>query len=155
VILNFIVYGSPVAQPRQRHTPLMRDGKPVIGRGGRPVVVNYTPKTSPANQWKSDVKTSAVVEARLDGWGLPSGPIRADIAIYFPRPEYMMKKKFADGPIPHTKKPDRDNVEKGILDALKGVVFIDDGQICAGEVRKFYAEKDKGPRAEIRLETLG
>lgn len=156
--IAFTVYGSPVAQPRQRHTPLMKDGKPLIGRGGRPVVVNYTPKTALANQWKTDIKAAAFAElcaaGQVSDLSLWDGPIAAHITVFFPRPKRLMRAKDPDGPVLHIAKPDRDNVEKTILDALKGIVFIDDCQVCSGAVRKFYHEKTGRPRAEITMEKI-
>jgi Holliday junction resolvase RusA-like endonuclease len=29
--------------------------------------------------------------------------------------------------LPHTSKPDRDNLDKAVMDALKGIAWIDDG----------------------------
>ena len=52
-------------------------------------------------------------------------------------------------------KPDMmDNLFKGLLDALSGVVYLDDKQIChlEGPVDKVYAEI---PRIEIELWEMG
>lgn len=155
VNLEFTVHGCAVSQPRQRHTPLMRDGAPVIGRGGRPIVINYTPTKSPANQWKSDVKHEAwIAISKASIQYNRSGPLRIDIDVYFPRPQKFMRVKDPDGPLYHIAKPDRDNIDKGILDALKGVVFNDDSQVCQGEIRKYYHEKNGMPRTEIRITAL-
>jgi len=43
-------------------------------------------------------------------------------------------------------KPDLDNVAKAILDALNGVVYKDDSQICELFVKKMYCTK---PRVEV------
>jgi Holliday junction resolvase RusA-like endonuclease len=98
------------------------------------------------------VKTSAL--AALNGLELQEGPLRIDINVYFPRPQRLMRAKDPDFAIWHTSKPDRDNIDKGILDALKGIVFVDDAQVCMGEIRKYYHEKGGRPRAEIRILVL-
>lgn len=54
------------------------------------------------------------------------GPVRLDAVFVLPRPEYMTKvyartgvSKYPAGLIPHIQKPDRDNFDKALLDALQ------------------------------------
>lgn len=42
------------------------------------------------------------------------------------------------GEIAHTVKPDRDNIEKNVCDALNGIVWIDDSYITEGKTEKRY-----------------
>ena len=51
-----------------------------------------------------------------------------------------------EGKIPHTKKPDCDNMGKICLDALNGVAYPDDAQI-----NKLYISKKYGKDAKIRI----
>lgn len=44
------------------------------------------------------------------------------------------------GEIRPTKKPDTDNIAKAICDALNGVAYRDDAQICCLTVQKQYSE---------------
>ena len=46
------------------------------------------------------------------------------------------------------KKPDIDNIIKGVADALNKVVYVDDAQIVMVKAAKFYSEK---PRIEIKI----
>jgi hypothetical protein len=39
------------------------------------------------------------------------------------------------------KKPDIDNIAKTYLDAMNGVIFVDDTQVVELHVKKVYAEK--------------
>jgi len=42
----------------------------------------------------------------------------------------------------HTSKPDIDNLIKGVFDALNGIVWVDDGQVChIGEQKKIYSHE--------------
>lgn len=41
------------------------------------------------------------------------------------------------------KKPDADNIAKSILDAMNGIVYMDDSQVVGLSVHKFYAETDE------------
>lgn len=45
-----------------------------------------------------------------------------------------------------TKKPDFDNIAKIAVDALNGIAFVDDSQICVAHVSKEYSAS---PRVEI------
>lgn len=51
---------------------------------------------------------------------------------------------------PHTSRPDLDNVEKGMLDALTALgVWLDDSQVCEKHIAKY---KSTRPRIEISIE---
>jgi len=50
-----------------------------------------------------------------------------------------------------TKKPDIDNIIKGVADALNKVVYVDDTQIVALKAYKFYSDR---PRIEIFIRRL-
>lgn len=72
------------------------------------------------------------------------GSLRADILIVRKIPESWSKKKrraALDGTLLPIQKPDRDNLDKNILDALEGVVFKNDAQICEGETKKRFGEE--------------
>jgi Holliday junction resolvase RusA-like endonuclease len=53
-----------------------------------------------------------------------------------------------EGDVMHTKKPDCDNLAKSILDALNGIAYDDDSQICSLTVHKFYGDT---PRVEVHM----
>jgi Holliday junction resolvase RusA-like endonuclease len=56
--------------------------------------------------------------------------------------------------LPHDKKPDRDNLDKAFMDALKGLAWLDDAQVCQGEIRKWIASGYEQPHVTVRIETL-
>ena len=67
-----------------------------------------------------------------------SGKIEIELAFVFPiRKSWSKKKQKAMLNKPHTIKPDLDNLEKTVLDALNGLAFKDDSQVC--EVTKIKA----------------
>lgn len=77
--------------------------------------------------------------------------LQVSISAYFPIPESASKKAKAAmlvGGIPHTKKPDIDNVIKAILDGMNGVVFKDDKQIIRLFGEKYYSDT---PRVEVAV----
>lgn len=64
---------------------------------------------------------------------------------FFPIPKsYSKKKKIMYAGRPHYQKPDRDNIDKAILDCLE----FDDKQIYGGEIYKFW---DDGKGSRIHL----
>lgn len=75
-------------------------------------------------------------------------PVRIAIQAFFPLNKGDYKKdgtptkagclKIANQ-IKHTKKPDFDNLAKAAVDALNGIAWVDDSQICEASVRKAYA----------------
>lgn len=81
-------------------------------------------------------------------------PLSAFISAYFPIPKSTSKKKhqqMQDGAIRHTKKCDADNLAKAVLDALNGIAFYDDSQVCELIVQKWYSDN---PRVEISIKEL-
>jgi Holliday junction resolvase RusA-like endonuclease len=132
--LHLTIPVVPVAQPRQRHAI----------RGGHSV--NYTPTDSPVNAYKAAVQLAAgqAITAPI------AGPLAVTFRFYLPRPQSLMKRKSPDGAIPHTSKPDLDNLIKSTADCLSGIAWVDDRQIYsyAGS-SKWYAEKHGRARVEI------
>ena len=88
----------------------------------------------------------------------PDGALRVDVFFYMPRPlgHYgtgrnagKLKDRFAS--IPHTSKPDGDNLYKLVTDALNEIFWKDDSQIVEHHVSKRYSER---PRTEIFVTIL-
>lgn len=91
--------------------------------------------------------------ARQQYKGAPmTGPIAVNLTFYMPIPgSWSIKKKLLmDGKL-HTTKPDRDNLEKGVCDALNKIIWKDDGQVCDGRTVKYYSSN---PRVEIEIKEL-
>ena len=73
------------------------------------------------------------------------------VAAYFSIPKSKpktWKDKAEAQEIRHTKKPDIDNVIKGVADSLNKIVYVDDSQIVAIKAAKFYSHN---PRIEIKI----
>lgn len=79
------------------------------------------------------------------------GPIRMRLEAVFEMPFSWPQKIRNLERLEHVSKPDLDNIEKLVLDALNGVVYLDDAQICEVIKRKRYG---LGPRVEISLEEI-
>lgn len=83
------------------------------------------------------------------------GPISLQLYFAMPIPSSTSKKRkqaMLDGLIPHTKKPDLDNLCKGIFDAMNKTIIKDDSQIFSLYTYKFYSEN---PGIEIQINTEG
>lgn len=135
LITTAFVHGEPKAQPRPK----------AFARNGRAGI--YDPGT--AEGWKG-----AIAQELKDQAGKAiTDPLRVDLIFYFPRPKshYGIGRnavKLKDSaPGFHTKKPDIDNLEKAVFDALSeksGIgLWKDDTQVVHSETIKRYA--DDGP----------
>ena len=126
-----------------------------------PIVPMGKPRMTQRDRWK---KRPAVTryhgfkdELRARVAGLPhlrrlidSGTVyRLSWTAYLPIPASWAKhKKAAMAGALHRAKPDRDNIDKAILDAL----FTDDSGIAAGHLEKRW-DDGRGPRLEITFES--
>lgn len=83
------------------------------------------------------------------------GPIQLDIYAYFAVPKSKPKwfHKLLDGPssVFVTTAPDLDNIAKGVCDALNGVAWHDDRQVCTLFVMKSYSTE---PRLTVEIAYL-
>lgn len=74
------------------------------------------------------------------------------VTVYIRIPKSYNKKKrqeIIDNDMIHIKKPDTDNLVKGIKDGITGVIWKDDSQIYDVHIKKFYSDE---PRAEIKIQ---
>lgn len=71
------------------------------------------------------------------------GPVRIDATLVYAMPERfskVMRRNALEGHVLPTVKPDASNWLKLIEDALNGVVFVDDKDVCDVSIRKVYGE---------------
>lgn len=140
VVFTLEISGLPVGQPRMRHA-LMRT------KGGKSFVRGYNPDT--ADGWKNRV-ILAMGQYKPPAPHL--GPVRIDRTFYFPRPQRLLKPGSPAGPIPHTAKPDLDNLDKAVFDALKSShLYRDDAQVYGGNHHKLYVALGAQPGAVLRI----
>ena len=125
--LVFRVLGEPVAQPRPRAT--------IRGRHAG----MYDPGT--ADVWKLLVRNAATLH-----WNrrVFTGPVCVQIHWFMPRPKSHYTSKGVlkpNAPRWHACKPDADNLEKAVLDALTDLgLWRDDSQVCSVHKSKIYGE---------------
>lgn len=90
-------------------------------------------------------------EQQVGGAPCLLAPVRVDIAAEYPVPKSYSKRKREQclmGAVPHTGKPDLDNVAKIVLDALNGLAYMDDTQVTELHVCKRYGAS---PRVIVRI----
>lgn len=118
------------------------------GRGGKPIIFSSKRK----KDYQFLVQAAA---ARYRPNRPITGPVRLDLTFVLPRPKCLLRKCDPDGLIPHTRRPDRDNLVKGTQDGLSLAGFwLDDAQICDGRTLKFYAERNGQPRIVVSIEEV-
>lgn len=158
-MISFTVHGLP--QPAGSKTPSpiwcgQPDGsrRMVTRPDGSPVLAvrDDNPK---AATWRQEIV--AVATRVMDGKPLLLGPIQISIQLVFPR----LKSHFRagrnahelrpDAPHYHTTKPDRLKCCRALEDALTGIVYRDDSQICSGPVEKIYGDS---AHTNVTIESL-
>lgn len=101
---------------------------------------------------KYEASVRAVAIAAMAGRDPFEGPLSVSLRFRMPIPKSATKRAragMAAGEIAHTGRPDLDNCQKAILDAMNGVVFCDDSQIVRSFTTKLYAEQ---PGVDVRIE---
>lgn len=137
--VEFTVPAIPIAQPRQRTA--VRNG----------IAMNYTPAKHPVTDYKATVRLAA--SAVYSGEPLTC-PVGMWITFVLPRPANMVWKSKGMPRVWHTKKPDKDNLEKSTLDALTGLLFRDDSQVCWTNTQKIIASGSEQPHVKIVVKQL-
>lgn len=133
--LRFFAAGVPRPQPRAK------SGRTRSGRH-----VTYDPGT--ADEWKASIMIAAM---RVRECEPIAEACEVEATFVFPRPLRMS----GVGRRPHVVRPDRDNLEKALLDALVQCrVLVDDSVVCGGEVRKVVAGVGEAPGVEVVVRVL-
>jgi Holliday junction resolvase RusA-like endonuclease len=126
VLYNLFVEVRPKVQSRSRK-----------GRYGN----IYNPKT--ADSWKETIQIVFLTNRKP----LITAPVYLKVHFYF-------HKAGIHGIVPHTVKPDKDNLEKAVMDALTAIgVWKDDCQVYGGTTEKYRTPGKSG--AQIWIETEG
>jgi len=129
VTINFRVATLPVSQPRARATAI--NGK---------ARMYEAKKSHPIHTFKAAIQQAAYEAYK----GAPlEGPLSATLTFVF-----ASKKKHR---IYKTTKPDCDNLAKGLLDSLNGLLYVDDNQIVSLTVTKWHAAAHEQPHVLVTI----
>jgi Holliday junction resolvase RusA-like endonuclease len=122
--ISFFVEGEPQGQPRHRSRVLKVKPRP----GKKDYRLHSYADTT---RFFMRVVRAAAAHAPAEPL---TGPIRVDLLFMFSRgPGVPFTQVWMD------KKPDRDNLDKGVLDALTRKRFwTDDALVCSGKIDKQY-----------------
>lgn len=134
--ISFLVEGEPKGQPRPR----------AFARNG--MVRVYDPAT--AEGWKNQIAIAFRQEVlrlglKTDGDALFNGPVKLQATFVFQSPKSHFNAK---GVLKQcwrsswkVSKPDLDNIEKALMDALTTCrAWDDDSQVCAKQTRKVWVD---------------
>lgn len=111
----------------------------------------YTPART--QHFSNEVRR--VVDHVFDGRSPIEGPVKLDMTFVMQVPASWPKWKRAaalEGLIAPTGRPDMDNLEKALLDALNAVAMVDDSYVVDRSARKIYGEV---PAVMARIEKTG
>ena len=140
MMITYVVYGEPVGK-----------GRPRFAKRGS-FVSTYTPQKT--KTYEDEIRMMA--RAAMGSNELLDAPVTVAIYIRASIPASFSKQKRKDaleGILKPTKKPDIDNIAKCFLDAMNGIVYLDDKQVVNLHLTKVYAET---PAVEIMVkEDLG
>lgn len=128
--LTIVVPGPPQGKGRAR----------TVKRGN--FVHSYTPEKTVL--YENLIKTLAIEEMKKKEIDMMTGAVNIWIRAYFEIPKSTSKKRreeMINFDILPCKKPDLDNIAKTVADALNGIVYNDDSQICEISMTKVYGEK--------------
>jgi Holliday junction resolvase RusA-like endonuclease len=125
--ITFSLPGDPVPQPRPR----------VSTAGG--FARAYVPKDHPIHAYRQAV----AVAARAAGASVHEDPVSVVIDFVFSRPKSHMRKSGLAADAPRLPRPDIDNLEKAVLDALNGVAWKDDTQVARVVKEKTYGTEGR------------
>lgn len=127
MMVTFHIPGQPVAK-----------GRPRFARRGGFVVAYTDAKTL---GYEHQVKLAASIAMR--GLEPSPDPLALAVVLDMQIPDSWSKRRralAASGSIAATKKPDADNILKGIKDGCNGIVWRDDAQVVRITLEKRYSE---------------
>lgn len=132
--------------PRPQGRPRTRIITPKFGKAFATIYEDGKDKRAKVHI-QSNVRSQAPAEPL-------TGPLEVELWFYLPRPQGNYGTGRNAGQLKasaakfHIKKPDSDNCEKLLLDALTGIFWNDDSQICDTHIHKRYS---KTPRTVVHI----
>jgi len=139
-MLVFTIDSKPIPQPRQRHR--------IAKINGKHTSVNYLPASDPVHAFKAIAR--AACRQAYDGAPL-TGPLSVGFEFVFARTKATTYKTKPMLTRPHYGKPDCDNLMKAVLDALNGVLWADDAQVCEWSGLKRIGDGYEKPRVILTV----
>lgn len=142
---NFTIFvpGKPATKGSAKGFAYMKDGKP------RAAVTHDNSRTAP---WEAMIRETIRLQGLANEADL-AAPCEVRVTCKFHRPKKHYRtgsrerELREDAPwFAHmTEKPDGDKTLRLALDALTGVAFLDDKQVCSASVTKLWADRWSDP----------
>lgn len=142
--VQFTVYGTPAPAGSKKAFALKKGGA-YTGRVG---VTHDSKRSKP---WMESVAREAATA--MQGRELLQGPLLLTLTFCRARPSGHFGRRglLPSAPAYPTTKPDLTKYVRAAEDALRGIVWRDDAQVCMQETAKVYAEPE---RVEITVQKL-
>ena len=121
-MLEFTIHIKPQGKARHRTRVVMINRKPVAMQYADPKAVKY----------EKAIRDAVIAQYCCDPL---DGPLIVSIYAWLKKPK---SSKLAYP----TVTPDADNIAKAVLDALNGILWFDDKQVCELTIHKVYAALD-------------
>lgn len=144
-MITFFVPGVPVGKQRARSSTRITTG---ANGKAKAATRHYTP----AETVNYEALVSWTAKKAFGPLPLIAGPVDIELRIFLPVPASWPKRRrelALAGLVLPTVKPDVDNIEKAICDALNKVVWKDDAQVCDVVKSKRYSEQP-GVRVTVK-----
>lgn len=136
--ISFTVHGKAVAKGSMRAFQPKGMTRPVL-----------TSTAKGLKAWESDIRGELQSAMKLNHpdivRALFDAPIAVGLKFHMPKPKKPKNKHYP------TTKPDIDKLARAAVDALSSVIFRDDAQVVALQVRKVFAAA--GAKVEIVVES--
>lgn len=108
----------------------------------------FNPSTNGLKAWKAQLRIAAYKFRPQEPW---TQAVRVDVEAFFPRPTWLAN-VLPDQALPMLDRPDRDNLDKTILDTLTGLKYwADDSQVFVGKLAKYYVAAGFAPGAIVTI----
>jgi len=121
-------------------------GKRVMVRAGKPIFF----KQKKVVKWEQSIEW---LTAPYRPAVLLEGALEMKVLYVLRRPKVLMAKKHSTDRIWNIHRPDLDNLQKGLQDAIKGF-WHDDAQIVRLNLGKCYAAIGEDPKIEVKINKL-
>lgn len=152
--VSFQISGPPVFNkdgvPRAKGRP-RAVARAFIGASGQPeAIVNLV---TPSETREAEEAIKAAFVRKHPGHKPFTGPVMLRFTAIFETPRSFnraQREAAARGVLMATRKPDKDNIEKLIVDALNGIAFVDDAQVMGGGLKRYGSPA----RIEVLLESM-
>jgi Holliday junction resolvase RusA-like endonuclease len=107
--------------------------------------------------WRSDVRNEAQKAVKKCNWQIPgkNTGVSLELCFFFLRPKSHFRSNGIEvkpsAPDDHTKTPDSMKLARAVEDAMTGLVYQDDSQICHEEVTKNYTTTPEQQGVWVRI----